>query len=421
MSDLAIRCEGIAKQYQIGERETYRALRDALTEAFTAPFRRVQAALRRGDGGAPGGPPTIWAVKDISFEVRQGEVLGVIGRNGAGKSTLLKILSRITKPTRGTADIYGRVGSLLEVGTGFHPELTGRENVYLNGAILGMKKAEIARKFDEIVDFAELTDFVDTPVKRYSSGMYVRLAFAVAAHLETEVLFVDEVLAVGDADFQTKCLGKMDDVAKTGRTVLFVSHSTSAIQRLCPRCILLAGGRIDFDGSTEEAIGRYLRRVATDRYSAAADLEKPTITLASCEWVKREQCIVIRIGFQAPFPLYPPIVGVIVCDSARLPVFGTNQRFEHDDNLPKSMQNGIIEVCVSTSALRAGTYNISLWLADQYNDYCELRDVLSVQVDGPLPSGPQPPRSWIGSARLHTSYKYYEGDPNLMIGDARLV
>src|SRR5271157_1872939 len=214
MSDIAIRCEGIAKQYRIGQRESYRALRDTVTDAVTAPFRRVRAALQGGNGQSPKGTATIWALKDISFEVRTGEVVGIIGRNGAGKSTLLKILSRITKPTRGSADIYGRVGSLLEVGTGFHPELTGRENVYLNGAILGMKKAEIARKFDEIVDFAEVEKFIDTPVKHFSSGMHVRLAFAVAAHMDNEILFVDEVLAVGDAQFQKKCLGKMGEVAK---------------------------------------------------------------------------------------------------------------------------------------------------------------------------------------------------------------
>ncbi len=199
MSDLALRCQGIAKQYRIGQRERHRDLRDTMTDVVTAPFRRVRAALQGGNGSPSSGPTTIWALEDVSFEVRQGEVLGIIGRNGAGKSTLLKILSRITWPTRGSADIYGRVGSLLEVGTGFHPELTGRENVYLNGAILGMKKAEIARKFDEIVAFSELEKFIDTPVKHYSSGMYMRLAFAVAAHIQTEILMVDEVLAVGDA------------------------------------------------------------------------------------------------------------------------------------------------------------------------------------------------------------------------------
>jgi len=244
MGDLAIRCEGIAKQYRIGQRESYQCLRDTLTDAITAPIRRVRAAFQGGESHSVSGPATIWALEDVSFEVRQGEVLGIIGRNGAGKSTLLKILSRITKPTRGMADIYGRVGSLLEVGTGFHPELTGRENVYLNGAILGMKKAEIARKFDEIVSFAELESFIDTPVKRYSSGMYMRLAFAVAAHIQTEILIVDEVLAVGDAQFQKKCLGKMDEAARHGRTVLFVSHNMLVLQKLCTVGIVLDSGTV---------------------------------------------------------------------------------------------------------------------------------------------------------------------------------
>src|SRR5271169_1339912 len=259
MSDIAIRCEGIAKQYRIGQRERYRALRDTVTDAVTAPFRRVRAALRGGDGQSPKGTATIWSLKDISFEVRTGEVVGIIGRNGAGKSTLLKILSRITWPTRGSADIYGRVGSLLEVGTGFHPELTGRENVYLNGAILGMRKSEIARKFDEIVDFAELDEFIDTPVKRYSSGMYVRLAFAVAAHLEPEILILDEVLAVGDAEFQKKCMGKMQDVSENqGRTVLFVSHALGAVKQLCNVGVLLEQGRLVYmDGNIENVMKRY--------------------------------------------------------------------------------------------------------------------------------------------------------------------
>lgn len=257
MSDLAIRCEGIAKQYRIGQRERHRDLRDTVTDAVTAPFRRVRAALQGGNGHPSNGPATIWALENVSFEVRQGEVLGIIGRNGAGKSTLLKILSRITWPTRGSADIYGRVGSLLEVGTGFHPELTGRENVYLNGAILGMNRAEIARKFDEIVAFSELEKFIDTPVKRYSSGMYMRLAFAVAAHIQTEILMVDEVLAVGDAQFQKKCLGKMDEVAKHGRTVLFVSHNMLVLQKLCTAGIVLDAGTVVSQGRIGSCVRCY--------------------------------------------------------------------------------------------------------------------------------------------------------------------
>src|SRR5512140_3858348 len=245
MSDVAIRCEALAKRYEIGEREAYKTIRDVITEAVAAPFRRLRSAAQHSShGNGSQDKPTIWALKDVSFQIKRGEVVGIIGRNGAGKSTLLKILSRITSPTRGRVDLWGRVGSLLEVWTGFHPELSGRENIYLNGAILGMSRAEIRRKFDEIVDFAEIEKFLDTPVKFYSSGMYVRLAFAVAAHLDPEILIVDEVLAVGDAAFQKKCLSKMGDVAHVqGRTVLFVSHNMQTICQLCSRALLLAGGR----------------------------------------------------------------------------------------------------------------------------------------------------------------------------------
>lgn len=265
MSETAIRIENLGKRYRIGERESYKALRDILTERLTAPVRAVRGLLK-GTVTLNGKEPdnTLWALQGLSFEVKQGEVVGIIGRNGAGKSTLLKILSRITKPTVGHVRLFGRVGSLLEVGTGFHPELTGRENIYLNGAILGMKKSEIERKFDEIVAFAEVEKFLDTPVKRYSSGMYVRLAFGVAAHLEPEILVVDEVLAVGDAAFQKKCLGKMGDVAKEGRTVLFVSHNMVAVQSLCERAIWLHQGQIVETGLPAEVVSNYLQTSASD-------------------------------------------------------------------------------------------------------------------------------------------------------------
>jgi homopolymeric O-antigen transport system ATP-binding protein len=254
MSEIAIRAEGVSKRYRLGERERYSALRDVLARTMRAPWKMFQRTPRE----------TFWALKDVSLEVRHGEVLGLIGRNGAGKTTLLKILSRITRPTSGWAEIYGRVGSLLEVGTGFHPELTGRENIYLSGAILGMTKQEINRKFDEIVAFSELEKFLDMPVKHYSSGMYVRLAFAVAAHLEPEILLVDEVLAVGDIKFQKKCLGKMGDVARTGRTVVLVSHNMGAISALCVRTMILNGGAITFDGVTADAAARYYAECLDD-------------------------------------------------------------------------------------------------------------------------------------------------------------
>jgi lipopolysaccharide transport system ATP-binding protein len=258
MSEVVIRCEGLGKQYRIGANRhgRYVALRDVLTERAKSLGRRLLGRALPADLPYE----EIWALKDVSFEVRRGECVGVIGRNGAGKSTLLKLLSRITEPTTGRIHLRGRVASLLEVGTGFHPELTGRENIYLNGAILGMRRAEIKRKFDEIVAFAEIEKFLDTPVKRYSSGMYMRLAFAVAAHLEPEILVVDEVLAVGDALFQKKCLGKMGDVARAGRTVLFVSHNMPAVARLCTRGVLLEQGQMLVNDSSSEVVALYLSR-----------------------------------------------------------------------------------------------------------------------------------------------------------------
>ncbi|PYS24678.1 MAG: ABC transporter ATP-binding protein [Acidobacteria bacterium] len=249
-----VKVHNVAKRYRIGSAETASDLRETIYKAFRAPFRRYKKNLN-GDGDAA---TTLWALKDISFEVQPGEIFGIIGRNGAGKSTLLKILSRVTQPTTGHIELFGRMGSLLEVGTGFHPELTGRENVFLNGAVLGMARAEIRRKFDEIIAFAEIERFLDTPVKHYSSGMYMRLAFAVAAFLEPEILVVDEVLAVGDVEFQQKCLGKMGDLRRHGRTVLIVSHNMASIVNLCQRALLLERGKIIADGVPADVIQKYL-------------------------------------------------------------------------------------------------------------------------------------------------------------------
>jgi lipopolysaccharide transport system ATP-binding protein len=258
VTDIAIKVENISKQYRIGAHKNNKNLREAFKDAVKAPFRRAGKLLRGQATGAAELDETIWALSDVSFEIKQGEAVGIIGRNGAGKSTLLKVLSRITEPTLGFADVHGRTGSFLEVGTGFHPELTGRENIFLNGAILGMKRVEMKNKFDEILAFAEVDKFIDTPVKHYSSGMYLRLAFAVAAHLDPDILIVDEVLAVGDSRFQKKCMTKMEDVGKEGRTVLFVSHNMQAITRMCGRVILLDQGRLIEDGPTNQVMRTYL-------------------------------------------------------------------------------------------------------------------------------------------------------------------
>jgi lipopolysaccharide transport system ATP-binding protein len=305
MSDIAIRVENLSKMYRIGALQRtarYATLRESLVEMVSAPFKSLSR---------PAQTEELWALKDVSFEVKHGEVVGIIGRNGAGKSTLLKLLARITKPTSGRAEIYGRVGSLLEVGTGFHPELTGRENIYMNGAILGMTKDEIRRKFDEIVAFSEIEEFLDTPVKRYSSGMSVRLAFSVAAHLEPEILIVDEVLAVGDAAFQKKCMGKMGDVSQQGRTVLFVSHNMPAVTRLCQTGIVLNHGRSVFQGNVDDAISYYVdsmegMQAATqidgrNVFPPAPDLPAQILELA----VKNPQGkITSLVEYQDPFDVF---------------------------------------------------------------------------------------------------------------------
>jgi len=326
MSNIAIRVDGLSKRYRIGSPERYRTLRDSLTDAISAPFRGRRA-------GTPRSEDAIWALRDVSFEVEHGEVIGIIGRNGAGKSTLLKILSRITEPTSGQAEIRGRVGSLLEVGTGFHPELTGRENIFLNGAILGMKRAEILRKFDEIVSFAEVEKFVDTPVKRYSSGMYVRLAFAVAAHLETENLIVDEVLAVGDAEFQRKCLGRIGEVAKTGRTVIFVSHNMGVVSSLTERTICLEGGRVTGSGNSRDVVEAYLKKGIEARSVLNS-------CLASCRRRRSEPHVV-------------SVTGIVVDGnhSGMLPVIEVGASFEIEVELEveRKLQGAILNLSLNTS------------------------------------------------------------------------
>ena len=306
MSDTIIRVEGLGKKYSLKHQQEgrqYKALRDVIADGAKSLARPL---LGKGRTTQHPSREDFWALKDVNFEIKQGDRVGIIGRNGAGKSTLLKVLSRIVEPTEGRISIKGRVASLLEVGTGFHPELTGRENIYLNGAILGMGKAEIKRKFDEIVDFAEVEKFLDTPVKRYSSGMYVRLAFAVAAHLEPEILIVDEVLAVGDAQFQQKCLGKMEDVGKEGRTVLFVSHNTSAIRSFCERCILLSNGTIKKDSESKIVLQSYIsdRNMSSSfsRSHEKCSSEKPTLVAANLIYLDEASDDFVRIEVEIYSP-----------------------------------------------------------------------------------------------------------------------
>ena len=381
MPDIAIRCEGLSKQYRIGERESYKALRDVITNAAAAPFRRIRRALRNGNGNHAGAahyssPIThhsnhFWALNDVSFDVQQGEVVGIIGRNGAGKSTLLKILSRVTKPTRGHARIHGRVASLLEVGTGFHPELTGRENIYLNAAILGMRRAEVERKFDEIVAFAEIEKFIDTPVKRYSSGMYVRLAFAVAAHLEPEILIVDEVLAVGDTEFQKKCLGKMGEVARGGRTVLFVSHNMQAISTLTTRCLMLGEGKLTREGTPERVITAYLEgNVVRDSiYSAAPSPHAPSVTRVEALTSEPNNTQVhgkpVRFLFEltTPRPLRAASFSFQIVDPMMQPVV---HFWVFDSDMPFCRAAGAYRLVCEVPILRLylGRYSITTHLAE---------------------------------------------------------
>lgn len=382
MSNLAIHCEGLSKQYRIGAPyERYKALRDVITDAATAPFRRIRAVTQNGNSNghqphAAIDDSYIWALDDISFEVDAGDVVGIVGRNGAGKSTLLRILSRITKPTRGRAKVHGRVGSLLEVGTGFHPELTGRENVYLNGAILGMRKTEIGRKFDEIVAFAEVEKFIDTPVKRYSTGMYMRLAFGVAAHMETEVLIVDEVLAVGDALFQKKCFQRMSEIGKHGRTILFVSHNMSALRNICKQAVVIDHGKLVAQGEVNQTIDQYLAQIGDEPQDEV--VETPTFTVKSVE-IRAESSPVIktfepvRIGvkFTPKIAIPDPVifVSILTLESRRLASLDFR-----DFATAAPLEAG--EVCelgftIESLPLLPGPYQVEIYLKN-YRDQFEL-------------------------------------------------
>jgi lipopolysaccharide transport system ATP-binding protein len=393
-----IKVQDLSKRYRIGRRESYRMLRDSVVETLTAPFRAIRGRLRRNgisehngsqsDGGADG--DHIWALDRVSFEVMPGEVLGIIGRNGAGKSTLLKVLARITEPTSGQVELYGRVGSLLEVGTGFHPELTGRDNIFLSGAILG-----IARKFDEIVAFAEIETFVDTPVKHYSSGMYVRLAFAVAAHLETEILLVDEVLAVGDAAFQKRCLGKVGDVARAGRTVLFVSHNMGTIEALCDSSLLIRNGRVEAKGSTAEVVGLYMANELTPSAASRSLREHPgrkrgsAPTMTSIEMrsggvagagaVRMGEELTLIVKYAAAEPLRP-VPGFVFKSNHGVAIFCVSDRFSSQLAFCEPAARGDIVCRIDPLMLMPGTYVIDLYLGDQGGDFDVIYDAFPFEV-----------------------------------------
>jgi lipopolysaccharide transport system ATP-binding protein len=404
MSNTAIKVEGLSKRYRIGaQQRAYRTLREKLNEVALAPVRAVKS-LSNSDGNGNGNgnghkskSETFWALKDISFEVKPGEAVGIIGRNGAGKSTLLKILSRITEPTEGYADIKGRIASLLEVGTGFHPELSGRENIFLNGSILGMKRVEIRKKFDEMVAFAEIEKFIDTPVKHYSSGMYVRLAFAVAAHLDPEILLIDEVLAVGDAEFQKKCLGKMGDVAKEGRTVLFVSHNMVAIENLCDRGLLLRDGQVSYAGGVEECVAAYMDSgimshegdvdltVHPTRRSEALPLLQRVRLLDKDDNVKdRFGCgepMKIEFTFEPVVNLRSPQFGIGVDDWTGSRIFSLTTYFS-DSELPSLERACRVSCQIDELPLAPGRYNMSFSVGNAHNPLIDALDnAISFDVD----------------------------------------
>lgn len=396
-SDIAIRVENLSKRYRIGlKEEVHDTFAGMLADYIRRPVHNLRRLRRLTSFSENGRDPEdiIWALKDVSFEVKRGEVVGIIGRNGAGKSTLLKILSRITHPTSGRFDLCGRVSSLLEVGTGFHPELTGRENIYLNGTILGMRKAEIDRKFDEIVDFSGVERFIDTPVKRYSTGMRVRLAFSVAAYLEPEILLIDEVLAVGDVEFQKKCLGKMEDVAKGGRTVLFVSHSMAAIQSLCPISILLGDGQVIYYGDTGETVHAYLQNnikvvntfldLGPYRHAAA---RSPILESLRTRNVDGYQCSMFEIGhpIYLDFTLYSdttipnPHLAVAVNSIFGVRIFTVSTRFT---NTPLKSFSGRkhVRVVLKDVNLAPGEYRLKVTFGDSMTDIDILDGVPAFEI-----------------------------------------
>jgi lipopolysaccharide transport system ATP-binding protein len=396
MRAIAIHVENLSKQYRIGTNYRPDTLRDQITYSVKSFFgRNGQRPALCGLGSVHS--DTFWALHNVSFEVRRGEVIGIIGRNGAGKSTLLKILSGITEPTAGYAEVHGRVGSLIEVGTGFHPELTGRENVFLNGSILGMSRAEIRRRFDQIIDFAETGPFLDTPVKHYSSGMYMRLAFAVAAHLEPELLLIDEVLAVGDAEFQKKCLGRMNEVSREGRTVLFVSHNMHAVQRLCTRCVLLERGRVLAAGPTAAVVTQYLASGAQDRapehwvdLSAASRTGSGTARYTAIQYSSRnastgyqpyeEGALVLRLAIESESRRQSVSIAAAIYDQHGTKLINADSdTLGYDVSLPPGPS--VWELRIEHLYLKPGVYVVGLYLADRFGDlYDRIESAMQLEV-----------------------------------------
>lgn len=424
MSDIVIKVDNLGKKYRIGTKESgYRTFRETLVDAATAPFllfkdvgKKIYHSKSNSLNPKSPSPDTFWALKDVSFEVKRGEVVGIIGRNGAGKSTLLKILSKITEPTKGRIELKGRVGSLLEVGTGFHPELTGHENVYLYGAILGMDRWEVTRKFDEIVAFAELDKFIDTPVKRYSSGMYMRLAFAVAAHLEPEILLVDEVLAVGDASFQNKCLGKMDDVSKEGRTVLFVSHNMGAVQTLCQRSLMISDGSILIDSDTNITIKHYLESLLNqveyplskrkDR-NGKGEIRFTKIELLDSQFNPIEYSVsgeklIIRLHYQImPYTTHRNCRASVSIHSAGKVYFLASTEIVHNAEISLN-EDGILDCVIDDLPLSRGEYYLNPFIESNriVQDFIEAGAILKV-IDGDFyGTGRNYPPGWEGKTVL---------------------
>jgi lipopolysaccharide transport system ATP-binding protein len=393
-NDTIISVENLSKRYVLGHQFANDTLGDSLARGVRSAAKWARPWARQTNHTTE----EFWALKDLSFDVRRGQVLGIVGRNGAGKSTLLKILSRITEPTTGRVRMRGRVASLLEVGTGFHPELTGRENVYLNGAILGMGRAEIARKFDEIVAFSEVERFLDTPVKHYSSGMYVRLAFAIAAHLEPEILIVDEVLAVGDAQFQKKCLNKVSEVTRDdGRTVLFVSHNSAALQSICSDGIWLSQGQLAGQGPINECLAAYLRMGSRKAEFTPPTKEAPYITSVTVDPHRlAEGCLKVDVGFKSPFALSPPVVGVTISTKFGQPVSGSNGRMAGTSWNPQPTKEGVVSAIIDHLPLHSDTYSLSVYLGDAGMDYDQKIDVVEFDFISPRFHPQLPPLQVIG-------------------------